>query len=149
MNAGFPFADLDVNKFMTAFKLPGFEYEALIEAQKRNIAALQEAGTVAGKSFQAIAQRQVEMAQKGFETALAGVDRVVKADSPEAGAKCQIAFCQQAVEAQVENFREIGEMTRQAGNEVFAVMNKRLAESVDEIAGFAPAAKTQAKPKAK
>lgn len=152
MNTTFPFAE-DMNKLMASFKLPGFEYEALLEAQKRNVAAFQEAGTIASKSFQSIAQRQVEMVQRGFETALAGADRLAKADSPEAGAKCQIALAQEVFETNVAHLRELGEMAQKAGGQVFEVMNKRFVEGLDEIAATTAkgngTVRPGAKPKAK
>ena len=79
MNSTFPFAEMDVTKFMANFKVPGFEYEALVEAQRKNVAAWQEVGERASKSFQTIAQRQVEMAQKGFEDVIAGAQDVATA----------------------------------------------------------------------
>jgi len=153
MNSAFPFADLDVSKFMSSFKVPGFEYEALVEAQKRNIATFQEAGTIAGKTFQAIAQRQVEMAQKGLEVALAGANDVAKAKTPEDSLKCQAALAQRAFEVQVANLREIGEIAQKAGGEVFQVVNRRFLEGLDELwanaAEFEAAAPKAAKPKMK
>lgn len=142
MNSAFPFADLDVGKFMANFKVPGVEYEALVEAQKRNVATFQEAGTIASKSFQAIAQRQVEMVQRGFEAAFAGANDVIKAKTPEASLKCQAALAQRAFETNVANLREIGELAQKAGGQVFEVVNKRFLEGLDEI--MATAAKAEA-----
>lgn len=151
MNTAFPFADLDVSKYLASFKVPDFEYEALVEAQKRNVATFQEAGMLAGKNLQAIAQRQAEMVQKGLEAALAGTNDVIKAKTPEASIKCQAALAQRAYEAHLANLREIGEMAQKAGGEVFEVMNKRFLEGLDEI--IATAAKADGpkagKPKVK
>jgi len=153
MNATYPFADLDVSKFMANFKVPGFEYDALVEAQKRNVASMQEAGTILTKGFQEFAQRQVEMAQKGFEAAIAGADEFVKAPNPEAGAKCQIAFAQKALETQLANLQELSELARKTGGEAFEVVNKRFVEGLDEVisttaAAANGAAKATPKPKA-
>jgi phasin family protein len=153
MNATFPFAELDVTKLMANFKLPGFEYDALVEAQKRNVASLQEAGTIMTKVWQEIAQRQVEMAQKGFETVVAGAGELAKAPSPEAGAKCHVAFCQQALETHIANLQELGEMARKAGGEALEVVNKRFVEGLDEVISTTAAAgngavKAAPKPKA-
>lgn len=152
MNTAYPFAEMDMTKLMANFKLPEFEYGSLVEAQKRNVATFQEAGALASKTFQAIAQRQFEMMQKGFEAALAGANQVVKADSPEASAQCHIALAQKAYETQVANLREIGEMAQQAGGEVFEIVNKRFLEGLDEFAQttakVAQSAPRAAKPKA-
>lgn len=153
MNATFPFAELDVSKLMANFKFPGLEYDTLIEAQKRNVASMQEAGSIVSKGLQEIAQRQVEMAQKGFEAAIAGAGEFAKAPNPEAGAKCHIAFCQKALETHMANLQELGEIARKTGGEVFEVVNKRFVEGLDEaITGAAAAtngaAKAAPKPKA-
>ena len=154
MNSTFPFAEMDVTKFMANFKVPGFEYEALVEAQRKNVAAWQEVGERASKSFQTMAQRQVEMAQKGFEDAIASTQDVVTATTPEDGAKRQVALAQQAFEAQVANVREIGELAQKAGGEVYELVNKRVVEGLDEWQAVSEAAngsapKTAAKSKAK
>lgn len=157
MNPAFPFAELDVRKYMANFQVPGFEYEALVEAQKRNIATFQEAGTIASRNFQAIAQRQVEMVQRGLEAAFSGANDVAKAKSPEDSLKCQAALAQRAFEAQVANLREIGQMAQKAGGEVFEVVNKRFLEGLDEIVATAAKAESDfeaatpkvTKPKAK
>ncbi|MDP6706955.1 MAG: phasin family protein [Alphaproteobacteria bacterium] len=142
MNTTFPYADFDVSKFMDAFKVPGFDYEALVETQRRNVAAMQEAGAVAGKGFQAIAQRQVEMLQQGFEDAASAAAEVATAATPEDGAKRQIALTQRAVETQTANLREIGEMAQTTGGEVMELVNKRFLEELD---AWSPA---KAQPKA-
>ncbi len=130
MNPTFPYADFDVSKFMDAFKVPGFDYETAIEAQRRNVAAMQEAGTIAGKGFQAIAQRQVEMLQRGFEEAANGAREVAEAATPEEGPNRQLAFTRQTIETQTANLREIGEMAQTAGGEVFELVNKRFVEEL-------------------
>jgi phasin family protein len=147
MNSTFPFAEMDVTKFMANFKVPGFEYEALVEAQRKNVAAWQEVGERASKSFQTIAQRQVEMAQKGFEDAIAGAQDVATAATPEDGAKRQVAFAQQALEAQIANAREIGELAQKVGGEVYELVNKRVVEGLDEWQAVSEAANGSA-PKA-
>ena len=154
MNATFPFAELDGTELMANFKVPGFEVDSLVEAQKRNVASFQEAGTIMTKGFQEIAQRQVEMAQKGFEAAIAGAGEFAKAETPEAGAKCQVAFAKQAIETQLANLRELGELAQKTGGEAFEVVNKRFIEGLDEVAATAAqatngaAVKPAAKPKA-
>jgi phasin family protein len=150
MDTQFPFANLDVTKLMANFKVPNFEYDALVEAQKRNVAMLQEAGTIVTKGFQEIAERQVEMAQKGFEAVIEGARELVKATTPEAGAKCQVAFCRTAFEVQIANMRELSQMAQKTGGEAFEVVNKRFVEGLDEVitAGGAAVAKAAPKPKA-
>ena len=131
MYTSFPFAEIDINKFMAGFKVPGFEYEALLEAQSRNLAALQETGTAVGANVSEIAQRQVEMFQKGVEDALSGAREVAQAATPEDGAKRQLSLAQQAVALQVENLKELGGLYQKAGSEVFGLFNSRLAEGLD------------------
>lgn len=150
MDTQFPFANLDVTKMMANFKVPNFEYDTLVEAQKRNVATLQEAGTIVTKGFQEIAERQVEMAQKSFEAVIEGARELVKATTPEAGAKCQVAICRTAFESQIANLRELSQMAQKTGGEAFEVVNKRFVEGLDEVitAGSVAAAKAAPKPKA-
>ena len=74
-----PFLSFDIGKFdvqkaFADFKVPGVDMEALLTAQKKNIAALTEANQHAVAGVQALAQRQVAI-RAGFVLVVARMCR--------------------------------------------------------------------------
>ena len=52
-----PFLDFDVTRMMSDFRVPGFDTEALMAAQRRNIEALTKANQLAAEGMQAVMRR--------------------------------------------------------------------------------------------
>src|SRR5260370_12932053 len=62
-----PFADFDFSKFTGEFKFPMINVETIVEATRKNFAALTTANTTAVESMKAIAQRQGDMVRAAME----------------------------------------------------------------------------------
>ncbi len=62
-----PFADFDFSKIAGEFKFPMINVETIVEATRKNFAALTTANTTAVESMKAIAQRQGDMVRAAME----------------------------------------------------------------------------------
>ena len=72
--------NLDVGELLKQFQLPGVDVGKLIEGQRENIKALQEANQTALKGWQNLMARQTELMREAFET-LAVVARRYREDA--------------------------------------------------------------------
>ena len=131
MNTAFPFAETDVRAFFTKFPLPGVDYDALLSAQQKQVAAWQEIGGIAGGGFQALAARQVAMFQKGVDAALANAHAFAKVETPETGLQQQTDYVRASVETQLQNLGELGTIAQQTGAEVAEAVNKSFLASAE------------------
>jgi phasin family protein len=141
MNKTNPFFDMDVKKVMGDFKIPGFDLESLMAAQRRNIEALTQANQLALEGMQAISQRQAEILRQTMEETMQSFQSVMQSASPEERMGKQTELLKVAFERATANMRELAEMVSKSNAEACSVMNKRVAESLDEIKGLL--AKTQ------
>ena len=78
---------VDIEKMLEQFQLPGVDLSALIENERKNIAAVQEANQAVVEGFQALAEKQAEVFRETLERLSAG-----NVDSPQAGIERALAF---------------------------------------------------------
>ncbi len=57
----FDLSKFDMTKMMGDVKIPGFDMQAIMDAQRKNIEALNAANQTAVQGIQAVAQRQAEI----------------------------------------------------------------------------------------
>jgi phasin family protein len=129
----FDIGKFDVQKIFADFKVPGVDMEALLNAQKKNIAALTQANQHAVEGMQALAQRQVEIMQQAMKSAADAAKEVVAAGGPKEAAAKQAELATAAFEQAVSNMREMAEMVSKSSNQAFSVISKRVAESLEEL----------------
>jgi phasin family protein len=106
-------------------------------AQRKNIEALTTANKLAVEGMQAIAKRQSEI----LAQAMAEVSNVTQqlsgaASNPQEATAKQAEVAKQAFEKALANMRELAEMINKANTDAFAVINKRVAESLEELKGL-------------
>lgn len=140
----FPFMSMDFGKLMNFdptkvmqdFKLPGFDLEKLLTAQRKNLEALTAANRLAAEGYQAVAKRQTEIVKEGMQEMVAGMKGMMTGGSPEANAGKQAEFARQAFEKALANARELAELVAKSNSEALDVINKRVAESLEELKGM-------------
>lgn len=126
------FKAADLNKLFEQAKA-NFNPEVLVEAQKKNVAALVEANKVAAAGYQDIFKRQVAM----YEETVATLQQTLSelgdtALTAEAQAK-QVEVAKAAFEKAVANLTELAEAAKKANEEAFEVVAARVRESVEEL----------------
>ncbi|BBK33975.1 phasin family protein [Stella humosa] len=144
-----PFLDFDVTRMMSDFRVPGFDTEALMAAQRRNIEALTKANQLAAEGMQAVMRRQAEIMRQTMEEASRMMGSIAQAGGPERQAVKQAEVAKTAFEAAIANMKEIADLMARANQDTYAVINKRVAEGMDEVrALMAKAADAKTGPKA-
>ena len=118
----------DFTKLMSQFRLPGVDFAALVDRERKNIQALAEANRVAFEGWQRVGRRQAEIFQETMKKVVADagqVDPMKRADLAKEGFEKALA-----------NMRELAEITTQSQKEVFDVIRKRIEENVEGIRNF-------------
>ena len=139
-----PFANVDITKFdvtkmMEEIKLPGVDFNTLMEAQRKNIEAVMEANKVALEGIQSIAKRQAEMLTESMTAASEAARQLSGAKNPQEMATKQAELSREAFEKALENMRELAELVGKSNSNAFEVMNNRFNESLHELKGLVEA----------
>ncbi|GAB4121286.1 MAG: hypothetical protein Kow00104_04740 [Rhodothalassiaceae bacterium] len=125
--------DTAENAFPAFFKAPNFDFNAVLEAQRKNLEAVMEANRVAFEGFKTATEKQVASVRKTFDEAQGSAAELLNGKTPEVNAAKQIELAQGFVKAQIETMREVAELTAAASRDAFAVIQKRFAEGMDEL----------------
>ncbi len=131
---GTPTWDFDVTKFMADFKLPRFDVEAMIAAQRKTIEAMAAANRTALEGAQAVARRQAEIMRQSAADWQSLWSVPLAATNGEADPAGQQAAAMKAIfEKTVANIRELSELVAKSNGEAAEIVTKRVSESFDEI----------------
>lgn len=126
-----PFAD--VFKAFGEFKAPTVDYNSLFAVQRRNIEAVTAANQVAAEGVRAVSRRGAEITRSNVEQVLTAAREMMTSNSPEVNTAKQAELARNLFEASLSNMREVYELATKSSFEVFDVLNKRAAESVEEF----------------
>jgi phasin family protein len=133
--------DLDMSKAFAGLNMPGFDVEALMASQRKNLEAFTQANQLAVEGVQAVARRQVELAKQAVEEASTLLRDISQPGAPEERLAKNTELAKQAFEKGLATARELTELVSKANAEAFNVITKRVTESFDE---FRDSAKTKA-----
>lgn len=128
-----PFFDVDVTKVMGDFRIPGFDIEALMAAQRRNIEAVTAANQLAVEGVQAVLRRQAEILRLTVEETSSLVSEILAAGSPEEKVSKQAELVKGAFEKALAHLKELSEMVAKSNGEAADILNKRVSEGLDEV----------------
>lgn len=127
------FLDTDFSKAFAGFTLPGFDVEAVLASQRKNIEALTQANQLAVEGVQAVARRQAEIAREAIDEASTVLREIVQPTAPEDRVAKQAELLKQTFERGLANARELALMLAKANTEAFDVVAKRVAQGFEEI----------------
>ncbi len=128
-----PFMEIDVQKMMGEFRIPNVDVDAVVAAQKKNIEALTSANQLAVEGMQAVAKRQAEILRQTAEELQKNMQSLMENGAPDAKVAKGTELTKSAFEKAIANMKELSEMVTKSNAEAFDVINKRVAESLDEI----------------
>lgn len=131
-----PFADFDYTKMWGDFKLPMLDVEAFVAAQQKNLETLQQVNRLALEGWQAVAARQADFAREAFEKTSAAAQEIAALDKPADRLAKQAAFTKSSLDSGIKQARELGGMVTKTTNSAVDLVNKRFAESVDELSAI-------------
>ncbi len=127
------FLDMDFSKAFAGFTLPGFDVEAVLASQRKNIEALTQANQLAVEGVQAVARRQAEIAREAIDEASTVLRDIVQPTAPEERIAKQAELLKQTFERSLANTRELALLLAKANTEAFDVVAKRVAQGFEEI----------------
>ena len=116
----------DFTKLMSQFRLPGVDFAALVDRERKNIEALAEANRIALEGWQALVRRQAEILQETMK-------KVVTNAGQEDAVKKRADLAKEGFEKALANMRELAEMATKSQKEAFEVVRKRIEENVEGI----------------
>lgn len=125
--------DIDVTQYMAGLRLPSVNTEAVVASQRKNLEALANANKLALEGLQAIARRQVEIVNQGVEEFSEAFKELVAAETFEERAGKQAEIAKTAYQTALANLWDLGELITKSNSRTFGVINKRVAESLDEV----------------
>lgn len=126
-----PAFDFDMFKSFGQFKAPGFDMEAIMATQRKNMEVAAAANQRAFEGVSAIMRRQAEVMREASETAMKAMSDVAAA-SPEERVSKQADFAKSAYASMFENSREVYDMAAKTADETIGLINDRLTATIDE-----------------
>lgn len=121
------------NPFAELFK-NSFDFNQVFSTQRRNIEAVSAANQAVVEGAQAISRRQAEVFRANVENVLkVSKEMMTTAGTPEVSVSRQADLARALFENTLSNLREVTETVTKSGFEAFDVLNKRVAESLEEI----------------
>ena len=139
-----PFLDFDMQamqKMMGDMKMPAFDWEAVMAANRKNMEAFAQANQLAAEGVQAIFRRQGEILKSSMEDANRTVKTMLADGTPEDRIARQTDAIKTAFEQAISNYREMVEMASKSNAEALSVMSTRVSESLEELKGVLAKAK--------
>ena len=133
MNGKQSFLDYDVTKAFAGFAIPGFNVEAMMASQRKNVEALTQANQLAIEGAQALARRQVEIAREALEEATALFKELSQPGAPQEKLAKNTEIAKTAFEKGLATAKELTELVTKANTEAFNVLTKRMTDSFEEI----------------
>jgi len=124
--------NFDVGEMLKQVQIPGVDVGKLIESQRDNIKALQEANQTAVQGWQNLMTRQTEQLREALETWQTAVSDTLQSPPAEMAQK-QIEHGQKAFEKALSNMRELAEMAIKSQTEAAEVIRKRFEAGLRDI----------------
>ena len=119
----------DFTKLMSQFRLPGVDFAALVDRERRNIEALAKANRIAFEGWQRLVRRQAEILQETMKEVVANAGQ-------QDAIKKRSDLAKEGFEKALANMRELAEMATKSQKEAFDVVRKRIEENVEGIRNF-------------
>ena len=126
-----PAFDFDMFKSMGQFKTPGFDIEAMMATQRKNMEVAAAANQRAFEGMGAIMRRQAEIVRESTESAMKSFSSA-PAGTPDDAMAQQADFAKKAISSFVENTREVFDMAQKTCDETVGLINDRMTATIDE-----------------
>lgn len=129
------------NDYMKMFyKTPNFDVNQVFSISRRNAEAFSAAGSVVAETVQAASRYQAESVRSNVEQVLKAAKDMMVSGSPEINTSKQAELAKSLFETSLNNFREVSEMMTKSLFEASDVINRRAAESMEELSNLTKAA---------
>lgn len=125
--------DGEFGKNLFGFSSFPFDFNALIDVQRKNLQAFTEAHQLALEGAQAVAQRQGEILSQLLQDNSSLATQLLAEGTPEQKVAKQADLARKAYEKSVSNWREVADMLVKSNQEASDIINDRIAASLTEL----------------
>ncbi len=130
---------MSYNQAFTDMFKNSWDFNQFVSTGRRNMEALSAANQVVVESAQAITRRQAEVARANIDNALKVSKDIITSGTPETSISKQSDLMKAFFENTLNNLREVSELVTKSSFEAFDVINRRTAESLEEISSASAA----------
>jgi phasin family protein len=116
----------DFTKLLENYKVPGVDFSAIVDREKKNIEALTKANMIAFEGWQALVRRQTDILQETMREAIANARQ-------QEGAKHRVDLAKQGFAKALDHMRELAEIATKSQRQAFEVVRKRVDENVEHF----------------
>ena len=117
----FGLPNFDIEAMLKQFQVPGVDISSIIENERKNIEALQEANQAVVEGIQALAEKQAEVFKETMERWQQAIAEG-NAGSPQEG-----------IEQALDNVRQLAEITVESQTKAFDVIRQRVEENIQNL----------------
>ena len=117
----FGLPNFDLEAMLQQFQVPGVDISSIIENERKNIEALQEANQAVVEGIQALAQKQAEV----FRETMERWQQSLADGNPESA--------QEGIEQALDNVRQLAEITVESQTKAFEVIRQRVEENLQNL----------------
>jgi phasin family protein len=128
-----PLPDFDVTRFFGDFGVPGFDVEALVSSQRKNVETLVRANRLALDGAQAAFRRHVEIFRQAVEDGGVIAKELVEPGTPQDKLARQAERVKETVERATSNLRELSEIITKSNGDAFDLLHQRFVQVLDEV----------------
>ena len=118
----FELPNFDFNAMLKQFQVPGVDLASIIENERKNIEALQQANQAVVEGFQALAEKQAEVFKETMERWQQSITAEGKVGSPQEG-----------IEQALDNMRQLAEITAESQTKAFDIIRQRVEENIQNL----------------
>ncbi|WP_242531038.1 phasin family protein [Roseococcus thiosulfatophilus] len=125
----------DMMKMFSSIKMPNMmAFQALADAQRRNLEAMAAANRVAMEGAQAVARRNMELMQQTMAEMSEAMRGLTAMDgNPATKAAQQAELMKANYERAVASMKELADLIQKSNGEALEVLNRRFAEALEEM----------------
>jgi len=116
----------DFTKLLENYKIPGVDFSALVDREKKNIEALTKANMIAFEGWQALVGRQTEILRETMKETIAIARK-------QDAANHRVDYAKQGFEKALGHMQELAEMAARSQKEAFEVVCKQVDENIEHF----------------
>lgn len=117
----FGLPNFDLEAMLEQFQIPGVDLSSIIENERKNIEALQQANQAVVEGIQALAEKQAEVFKETMER------------WQQAIAEGNVGSPQEGIEQALDNVRQLAEITVESQTKAFDVIRQRVEENIQNL----------------
>lgn len=129
-----PFSDfMDVSKLFKSIDLPGFDAEALLEQQRRNIETLTNLNQIAAEGMTNVARSQARFLVDAMNEMAAAAEELSQTRDMGDALTRQGDRVRRTFEDTLTHMRELADMLNQSNTTAFQEIRQRVEENLEEL----------------